>query len=426
MDNRFSREPLIKVGLLTAVPAAELALEGAFLTSTGVPVSEGNYKVTRGNDAVIINAINSAASLEDRHLVLFPVDGAKACFTVHGVTIGIQFHWERKESQTFQGALVLAPAREGLNIINQIPLESYLASVISSEMSASSPGELLRAHAIVSRSWLLSQLSAQHPGEPTTPPGEPATGAQKGQPAGRAGRRSSTSCADSNLRTLQPSNLSTFPGSDDEIIRWYDRESHADFDVCADDHCQRYQGITKAHSAAAFEAVEYTRGQALVFGGEICDARYSKSCGGMTEAYSAAWQDLAIPYLRPVYDGPGEPEGFAFPLTGEAEAERWIRSSPQAFCNVRSAELLERVLPGFDQETRDFYRWQVEYSADQVSDLLSKRLGIDFGRILDLTAAQRGESGRIVRLRVSGDKRSTTIGKELEIRKALSLSHLYS
>src|SRR5262249_51804421 len=333
-----------------------------------------------------MSAINSPASLKDRQLVFSPVDPAKARFTVHGVTIGIQFHWERQESQTFEGGLVLAASRDGINVINEIPIESYLTSVISSEMSASSPGELLRAHAIVSRSWLLSQLN------------------------GGASSKQAPEKAAGNA----------------EIIRWYDRESHAGFDVCADDHCQRYQGSTKAHSTAAFEAVEHTRGQALVFGGQICDARYSKSCGGMTEAYSSAWQDVTVPYLQPVYDGPGEPEGFAFPLSDEGNARRWITSSPPAFCNVHSAELLARILPGFDQETRDFYRWRVEYSADELSDLLARRLEIDFGRILDLDAILRGESGRIVKLRISGDKRSMTIGKELEIRKALSHSHLYS
>jgi peptidoglycan hydrolase-like amidase len=253
-------------------------------------------------------------------------------------------------------------------------------------MSASSPGELLRAHAIVSRSWLLFQLSAAAP------------------------TKAAPEAADAN----------------DEIIRWYDRESHSEFDVCADDHCQRYQGTTKAHSPAALDAVNDTRGQVLMSGDQICDARYSKSCGGMTESYSTAWQDLAVPYLEPIYDGRGKPEGYCLPLSDEANARRWITSSPPAFCNVGSAELLARVLPGFDQETRDFYRWRVEFGVDEVSELLKDRLGIDFGRVLDLNPIQRGDSGRIVRLGISGEKKSITIGKELEIRRALSRSHLYS
>ena len=382
-NENFDSEPVIRVGLLSAVPAVQFSLSGSFVTSTGVQVTEGAYTATQDDGGI---ALTGGTALKGDRLVLSPLDPAVGRFTVHGITIGIQFHWERQESQTFQGAISLIPSGHGISVVNEVPLEDYLTSVISSEMSASSPGALLRAHAIVSRSWLLFQLSSPAP------------------------------CRSD----------SKAPTGDDEIIRWYDRQSHSEFDVCADDHCQRYQGISKAHSTAAFQAIQETRGQALVFGGEICDARYSKSCGGMTESYHAAWQDLSVPYLEPVYDGPGEPEGFGLPLTDEANANRWITSSPPAFCNVRSADLLARVLPGFDQETRNFYRWQVEYSQDEVSALLGSRFGTDFGAILDLNAVRRGNSGRIVILGISGSKRSMTIGKELEIRRALSRSHLYS
>jgi peptidoglycan hydrolase-like amidase len=365
------------------MPAAAISLEGEFTVSSGAPVPEGCYNVSKNGGAI---SLIGAANLSGPQLSLSPVDPARARFTVHGITIGIEFHWERKESQTFQGALVLKPSHDGIMLINEVPIETYLASVISSEMSASSPAELLRAHAIVSRSWLLFQLTEQVPNE-TSPLGAPA---------------------------------------DDQIIRWYDRESHYEFDVCADDHCQRYQGITKAHSASAFEAIKATRGQVLAFAGHICDARYSKSCGGMTERYGAAWQDLTIPYLQPVYDGPGQPQGFALPLTDEANARAWIASSPRAFCNIASPELLRRVLPGFDQETRDFYRWRVEYTAEQVSELMSRRLGIEFGRISELQTVERGESGRIIKLRITGERKTVIVGKELEIRRALSPSHLYS
>jgi peptidoglycan hydrolase-like amidase len=380
--DKFKSEPVIRVGLLTGVPAAQVSFSGSFMTSSGSMVAEGAYTATQEDGGIVLGG----AAVKGDRLVLSPVDPARGRFTVRGITIGIEFHWERQESQTFQGALSLVPSQDGINVINEVPLEAYLTSVISSEMSASSPGALLRAHAIVSRSWLLFQLCA---------------------PASR-----------------KPDSNATH--GDDQIIRWYDRESHSEFDVCADDHCQRYQGITKAHSAAAFQAVLETRGHVLVFGGQICDARYSKSCGGMTESYSSAWQDRSVPYLEPVYDGPGETEGFALPLTDEVNARRWITSSPAAFCNVTSADLLARVLPGFDQETRDFYRWQAEYSPDEISELLSSRLGIDFGAVLGLDAARRGDSGRIVHLRITGSKRSMTIGKELEIRRALSRSHLYS
>ncbi|HKV40779.1 MAG TPA: SpoIID/LytB domain-containing protein, partial [Blastocatellia bacterium] len=214
--------------------------------------------------------------------------------------------------------------------------------------------------------------------------------------------------------------------SSDETVRWYTRESHQRFDVCADDHCQRYQGVTKAFSPAAYDAVKDTRGKILVYGGDICDARYSKSCGGVTEVYSAAWDNTDIPYLSPVYDGPGPPEDGVMPLTREENAIRWISSSPAAFCNTSSADLLSKILPGFDQETRNFYRWEVVHDASELGELVSAKLGVEFGRILDLIPLERGPSGRIVRLRIAGEKRTLVIGKELEIRRALSQSHLYS
>jgi len=334
-------------------------------------VPEAAYTVTQGDGELTLNGTGLRAA----DLILYPVDGAKGRFTIHGVTIGIQFHWERKESQTFQGSLRLEARPQGISVINEIPIESYLTSVISSEMSASSPGELLRSHAIVSRSWLLFQLRPRVSSEPEAGPNQ----------------------------------------SLGEIIRWYDRENHCEFDVCADDHCQRYQGITKAHSPAVFEAINDTRGQVLTYAGQICDARYSKSCGGMTEAYGAAWQDMSVPYLSPVYDGPDTLEGYGLPLRVEANAERWIRSTPAAFCNIRSRELLAQILPGFDQETPDFYRWRVDYTAEEVSGLVRDRLGIDCGPILDLSPVLRGDSGRIIKLRITGADKSVVRGKESEI-----------
>jgi len=259
-------------------------------------------------------------------------------------------------------------------------------------MSASCPVELLRAHVIVSRSWLLAQLekARDSPESVASPPNN-----QSGE----------ASC---------------------ELIRWYDRESHADFDVCADDHCQRYQGTTKAFSEAVFQAVSDTRGDVLVFDGKICDARYSKSCGGMTERYGAAWEDMDLPYLKCIYDGPGDLQGWGLPLTSEANAERWITSSPPAYCNATDRELLSRILPGFDQETLDFYRWETAYEGDELGELISSRLRIDVGAVTDLEPLERGCSGRIIRLRVTGSRKALVIGKELLIRRALSRSHLYS
>jgi SpoIID/LytB domain protein len=253
-------------------------------------------------------------------------------------------------------------------------------------MSAEAPIELLRAHAITSRSWLVAMLERQKRFK------------NVGGPA-RHGRE-----------------------SEEEIVRWYDREDHKLYDVCADDHCQRYQGITKIISKAAAEAVRNTRGVFLIHGGEICDARYSKSCGGRSEVFETAWEDVSVPYLPTVSDAAVE-----HPLiSSEAAAERWVDSSPEAYCNTTDGSILRQVLPSFDQETTDFYRWSVTYTQEELSALLKKRSGIDFGEVRQLQPLQRGPSGRIVRLRIVGSRRTIVVGKELEIRRWLSPSHLYS
>lgn len=385
----ISKEPWIAVGLLTDAEEVKLVLSGPFSAADGAPVIEGAYTARSEGNAI---RLDGERAMTAPVININPADFASCQFTVHGIRIGLGFHWERAESQQFQGGLRIQVGTGGLTLINQIPLEAYLVSVISSEMSASCPPELLRAHAIVSRSWLLAQLNRERAAQ-------------------------SPSRSEVVDRTA----------SEDEIIRWYDRESHSDFDVCADDHCQRYQGISKAFSQAAFDAVHDTRGKVLVYGDAICDARYSKSCGGMTEAYSAIWDDQDIPYLKPVFDGPGdEAPGHRLPLSVEVNAEDWIASTPVAYCGVATPELLARVLPGFDQETSDFYRWNVSYTQQEMTDILHARLGFDFGRVHSLLALERGESGRIIRLRIVGEKRTLIIGKELEIRRALSRSHLYS
>lgn len=380
----IDREPTIRVGLLTGVRDVKFALTGRFVTGDGEPANEGEYTASAENGAVKLDGVTGSPEI-----TLSPADFDSCRFTVHGVKIGIDFHWEREESQQFQGKVQLVADGDSLTLINELPLESYLVCVISSEMSASCPADLLRAHAVVSRSWLLAQLR-RVPSDSTRP-------------------------------------SARIEGSKDELIRWYDRESHRGFDVCADDHCQRYQGIGKAFPQAAFDAVRDTRGKVLVYDDEICDARYSKSCGGMTEAYRAAWEDKDVPYLSSVYDVPGsEPSGYRMPLSTEANAEAWITSSPPAYCGVVTPELLARIVPAFDQETPDFYRWRVEHSQEELSEILRSRLEVDFGRVRALRPLERGESGRIVKLRIVGEKRTVVIGKELEIRRALSRSHLYS
>ncbi|HLG16325.1 MAG TPA: SpoIID/LytB domain-containing protein [Blastocatellia bacterium] len=398
--SRIEREPVIRVGLMTSARAepVRFTLRGEFRTDDGRMLASGDYVASSIDGRVRIDGPSGVESARSIRLTATDLDACRVM--VRDITIGIDFHWERREEQTFQGSLLFQSCADGLLLVNELPLESYLVSVISSEMSAACPTELLRAHAIVSRSWLLANVFKDAGRGLSDGPSREAE--VRADPAGGA------------------------VGDTREIIRWYGRESHSGFDVCADDHCQRYQGITRAFSQAAFDAVRDTRGAVLMFGAEICDARYSKSCGGVSEIYGAAWEDRDVPYLASVYDGPGTLDGYPMGLTTEANAERWITSSPPAYCNTDSREMLERILPGFDQETRDFYRWRVENSNEELSDIIHSRTGVDVGRLIALEPVARGESGRIVRLRIVGEKRSIVIGKELEIRRSLSRSHLYS
>ena len=319
-------------------------------------------------------------------LRLTPVSESECFFTLCDVTIGVEFHWQRKEAQSFRGGIEFYAADGAVTVINNINAEEYLKSVISSEMNAHASLELLKAHAVISRSWLIAQISKK------------GTDAKKGGKGMRA---------DGN-----------------EIVKWYDRDDHDLFDVCADDHCQRYQGITKAYIPTVKRAVEETRGEVLVSDGEICDARFSKCCGGATEEFGYCWEDKDVEYLKGVRDSADEAQ---LPdLTTECEAEKWIAAEPEAFCNTSDGEILRQILNDFDMETNDFYRWQVRYSQQELSDIVRERSGIDFGTIESLTPLERGVSGRISRLRIDGSKRSMIIGKELEIRKTLSRSHLYS
>ena len=316
----------------------------------------------------------------------------RSAFTLHAVTIGIDFHWQRQEDQQFNGALRIE--RDGVSdrggkllVINDIGVEDYLTSVIASEMSATAHPELLKAHAIISRSWLLAQL-----------------------PQWRAER----------IAQRPPG----WQGS--ELINWYDRDNHESFDICADDHCQRYQGIAKATAANVYEAMNDTAGIVLMHGDELCDARFSKSCGGFTELFASAWQDADVPYLQSFYDGEVVPNEFALPLNDEANAERWIRNTPAAFCSTNDRTILQRILPSFDQETEDFYRWRVTIQQDELQSLLQQKLSLELGAIRALEPVARGASGRLTKLRIVGERATVSIGKELEIRRALSASHLYS
>lgn len=327
----------------------------------------------------------------------FHPQSADASFSLSDVTIGVNFHWERKETQTFLGTLHFVVESDKICAINELPVERYLESVISSEMSATSSLELLKAHAVISRSWLLAQM-------------------KKRREVAESGN-----------------NFFSFVKKDDRLIRWYDREDHTIFDVCADDHCQRYQGITKETSPHVAEAIRQTKGQILMDGDDICDARFSKCCGGVTEEFQYCWENTPKNYLSSVRDiiqgvksvGSASPAPLPS-LQDEAAADAWIRSNPPAFCNTTDKKILSQVLNDYDQETADFYRWKVTLTQEKLKQLLDEKLKMNFGDILDLQAEERGKSGRISKLRIVGTEKTFVIGKELEIRRALSDTHLYS
>jgi peptidoglycan hydrolase-like amidase len=381
-------EPLLRVGLIQGREVVEFDLNGTFLLGPGEPL-HGRWQARRTAGGVALVPEGTAEPIATgASLHLRPLEGAT--FLLRGMTVGVGFHWQHEEDLAFSGELSFEAREVGLDAVNAVPLEDYLCSVISSEMSATCPPALLEAHAVISRSWLLAQLEAR--------------GQARAAPPG-----------------------ARVEGDTTRIIRWYDREDHAFFDVCADDHCQRYQGVTRAFTPEANAAVAATRGLVLRSGGCTCDARFSKSCGGMTELFSSAWGDEDPPYLQAFSDLPaGEASGFALPLTEEAHATAFIEGAPAAFCGGADRALLERLLPKLDHDTRDFYRWEVVIAQEELRELLRRKLDLDLGCVRALVPVQRGPSGRLTRLRIEGSAGSAEIGKELEIRRALSATHLYS
>ncbi|CAK7026663.1 MAG: hypothetical protein PARBA_01117 [Parabacteroides sp.] len=371
--------PIINVGIMTEKAVSFVFHEEYIHTETG-NFLKGEQRVLFVNGNIVYNG-------KLYKELFFEPASPSAFFELKAVTIGVNFHWERKEDQRFRGALNLIIDNEGILFINQVDAEEYLTSVISSEMSATASKELLKAHAVISRSWLLAQV-------------------------------------EKNAYLAQSKKkYQSYYRDNEQLIRWYDREDHIHFDVCADDHCQRYQGITRASLPIVEEVVRETRGEVLTDGESICDARFSKCCGGVTEQFEHCWEPIPHSYLIAVGDNA---ENELPDLTNEEEADKWIRTSPNAFCNTADKNILSQILNNYDQETTDFYRWQVTYTQKELSDLLHRKTGMTFGDILDLIPLQRGTSGRIEKLKIVGSRRTFTIGKELEIRRSLSETHLYS
>jgi SpoIID/LytB domain protein len=392
----MKRQPNITVGIMDRQTEVSGRIDGSFRGDGFGPVSgpfsgkaeagmivlfdEAHREICRSPSIKLTAQKDSTLRLNQRTKAR-----SGQAFTLFNVTIGNQFHWERTEDQTFQGALILHLRNDGtISAINKIPLEDYLRSVISSEMSAEAPMEFLKAHAILSRSWVLAAIDRK--------------------------------------KKMKGISIPTREITDKEVIRWYDQEDHDLFDVCSDDHCQRYQGITKIVSKQAEEAVRETRGMVITYQNEICDARYSKACGGITEEFDTAWDDKRVSYLTSISDAPVSHQ----PVSTEEEASAWVLSEPEAYCNTKDESLLNKILPDFDRETKSFFRWKIEYSRQELEEILRKKSGFDFGTLQEIVTLSRGPSGRISRLKIVGSKKSMVVGKELQIRRWLSRSHLYS
>lgn len=375
----IDREPEIKIALLQNYKEAHIFFNGNFLLPDG-KVLEGRFYVRADRGMVCLSDASGVKVLEGKDILLAPE--GRAYFTVSDVKIGIDFHWQRFQEQSFRGKLFLQMCSDtSFHLINEILLEDYLESVISSEMSASAPPEFLKAQAVVARSWLLSMLEKKK-----------------------------------TARHLQGTK------KEDEITVWQDVNDHDGFDVCADDHCQRYQGITRIISENVREAINETSGMFLTCEGEICDARYYKSCGGQTEIFSTAWENESPAYLASVSDNDTQHPS----VRSEEDAHQWLKGRPAAYCDTRDKKLLSDILPAFDQETPDFYRWRVYYSRKELEDIIRRKSGFNFGTLKNIEPVGRGPSGRIFRLKIEGSEKTMVVGKELEIRRWLSPSHLLS
>lgn len=371
--------PVVNVGIMTE-KAVSFVFNGEYIHTESSSFLKGEQRALFVNGKIVYNG--------KLYKELFFEPASKwSSFDLKAVTIGVNFHWQRQEDQRFVGSLNLVAGKDGIVVINSIDAEEYLTSVISSEMNATSSKELLKAHAVISRSWLLAQIEKSYRREKAT------------------------------------YNMDSCQCDHDELVRWYDREDHSMYDVCADDHCQRYQGISRATTSAVVDAISETRGEILTDGNTICDARFSKCCGGVTEQFEHCWEPVPHSYLKAVRDS----KESSYPdLTDPIEAEMWIRNSPKAFCNTTNKNILSQVLNYYDRETNNFFRWTVWYTQKQLADLIHRKSAIDFGEILDLIPLVRGTSGRIEKLKIVGTRRVYTIGKELEIRRTLSETHLYS
>ncbi len=385
---QYQGEPLISVGILTD-KKIRFELYGEYSSYGFKRIFSGRFEAELIEDRIICKSEDEKIEITNE-IIFEPQEPDNESFLIRDVVIGVKFHWERKEKQRFTHSLKLIKDNGKITAINIVPIEKYLMSVISSEMSAKCSMQMLKATAVVSRSWLLAQIEK------------------------------------SKSIKSEHTNYKSEYQSEDELIKWYDREDHKLFDVCADDHCQRYQGVTKMTSEAARKAVEQTAGVVLIEDDNILDARFSKACGGISESFENVWEPVIHKSLTAVFDYKFIADDFDNNFAKEENAVKWIKGNPPAFCNTNDPKILNQILLDYDQETKDFYRWKVNFTQEQISDLIKRKSGIDFGLIKDLIPIERGFSSRIIKLKIVGTKKTLTIGKELEIRRTFSETHLYS
>lgn len=377
--------PLVSVRIMGS-SELEFSFEGKYFFENENTELKGNFQASVSENKILL--LQDGKEIAKGKVLSFtPVHFESHCFELKNVTIGIDFHWEQKEDQRFQGNLKLMVENDKILAINTLDVETYLKSVISSEMRGDSSPDLLKAHAVISRSWLFAQMNKQ--------------------------------------KMIDKTKYTSLLSTENEFIRWYDREDHTLFDICADDHCQRYQGITRSHNPNVISAINATAGQVLISDGETCDTRYSKCCGGASESFENVWEPVVHPYLQKVIDS-SDTSHEDTDLRIEQNAIKWINENPEAFCNTDKPEILKQVLNDYDQTSKNFYRWKIEYSQKELADLIKKKSGFDLGEIIDLEPIERGVSGRLIKLKIVGTSKNLVVGKELEIRRWLSTSHLYS
>ena len=385
---QYQGEPLISVGILTN-KKIKFELYGEYSSYGFKRMFSGRFEAELIDDRLICKSEDEKIEITNE-IIFEPQEPDNESFLIRDVVIGVKFHWERKEKQRFTHSLKLIKDNGKITAINIVPIEKYLMSVISSEMSAKCSMQMLKATAVVSRSWLLAQIEK------------------------------------SKSIKFEHANYKSEFQSAEELIKWYDREDHKLFDVCADDHCQRYQGVTKMTSDAARKAVEQTAGIVLLEDDKILDARFAKSCGGISEAFENVWEPIKHASLTAVFDYKFIADDYDDDFSKEENAVKWIKGNPPAFCNTTDPKILNQILLDYDQETKDFYRWKVNFTQAQISDLIKRKSGIDFGQIKDIIPIERGFSSRLIKLKIVGTKKTLTIGKELEIRRTFSETHLYS